>query len=158
MKYLIIFFIALVASLLISCDSKEPSPTLANSPLVDLLAPTLATAIESGEAAIQTALEKQDYSNTTIDSLTALKQQLSQLKSANQLVMERRADTESVTQLLNGAQELHKLRGLLESDIIALKSTNTAAAIRLGVVNELTEFCQLSAEDIGNALTPSTIQ
>ena len=82
---------ALIASLLISCHSKEATPTLANSPLVDLLAPTLATAIESGEAAIQTALEKQDYSNTTIDSLTALKQQLSQLKSANQLVMERRA-------------------------------------------------------------------
>ncbi|MDN3638095.1 hypothetical protein QWY82_04640 [Simiduia curdlanivorans] len=155
MKYFTSLGMAALLTLLCACNPKVETATLKPSPLAELLAPTLASAIRSADAAINTALEKPDYETETVKVLTKLKVSLAHLEIANQLVISASAESDSLDQLASHANEVHQLRSFLEADIIALKDTNAAAAIRLGVVNELSEFCELTALDLRRALSPT---
>ncbi|BFM09945.1 hypothetical protein R50072_00980 [Simiduia litorea] len=155
MNYLTSLIIATSIVLLCACGAKEETQPLTPSPLVALLAPTLASALASADTAINTALEKSDYPTQTIQSLTELKTVFDRLTSINQRLIHRGVNSDSAVELSISANEIHQLRGLIEADIIALKHSNAAAAIRLGVVNELAEFCQLTAQDISQAMSPA---
>lgn len=155
MNYLTSLVIATSITLLCACNAKEEASSLSPSPLVELLTPTLTSALASADTAINTALEKPDYPAQTIQSLIELKTVLDRLTTTNQRLIRREIKTVNGIELSTIANEIHQLRGLIKADILALKDSNAAAAIRLGVVNELAEFCQLTAQDISQALSPA---